>query len=87
MSDLNAAIRYLYNEKRRIYSNRQIPLDELQLLVFSTYCCANLTEGKASEMLCVDRITFRDMFAKWLDEDPYMRKLNELVTGEKYDCN
>lgn len=79
---MNELIKQLQDEKRRIYSNRQIPIDELQLLVFSTYCVSQISEGKACEMLCIDRITFREMFANWLDEHNNMIEVMDVAINK-----
>jgi hypothetical protein len=67
--DLLEALR---KEKERLAKNHQVPVDELRTLVFTTYSCGMMTEGRAMQLLCTNRLDFRDEWQKWLKDHPDM---------------
>jgi hypothetical protein len=52
--------------------NQQVPVDELRVLVFTGYSCGMVTEGRACELLCMDRLDFRKEWFQWLEGNATM---------------
>lgn len=62
----------IQKEKARLAHNQQVPIDELRQLVFVSYACSMITEGRCCELLCIDRLQFRDEWQKWSEENVRM---------------
>jgi hypothetical protein len=59
-------------ERERLAQNQQVSVDELRILVFTSYSCGTVTEGRACELLCMDRLEFRKEWLQWLDGNATM---------------
>ncbi|QBQ73123.1 hypothetical protein kac65v151_gp093 [Nodularia phage vB_NspS-kac65v151] len=75
-------------ERSRLAQNQHVPVDALKVLVFTTYTCGQISEGKACELLNVGRLAFRDIRCKWLDSTPKMQTIwdnQEYIGGSEND--
>lgn len=52
-------------ERKLLVGISQIPYDELQKLVFCTYNCGEITEGRAMQILNVDKQEFETLLDGW----------------------
>jgi len=62
-------------ERERLAQNQQVPVDELRVLVFTSYSCGMVTEGRASQLLSMDRLEFRKVWREWLEVNPKMMNI------------
>lgn len=51
-------------ERKRLAENMQVPVSDLTKLVFCAYNHGEISEGKAAQLLNVDRLKFRELFQK-----------------------
>lgn len=75
MSENKKLIEAINNERKRLYDNKQVPIDELRLLVFVAYACSEISSGKVCEMLSIDLLEFREQWISWVAENPKMQAI------------
>lgn len=79
MTDLSEGrklIKAIEQERKRLYQNQQVPIDELRRLVFVTYACSEISIGKASELLCIDLLEFRKQWNEWIVTNPRLQQIH-----------
>ena len=68
-------------ERERLAQNQHVPVDEVRGLVFTSYSCGMVTEGRASQLLCMDRLEFRQELYKWLGENDRISTILNAVSA------
>ncbi len=61
-------VRLWGKERRQLAKNSRVDKDTLELLVCCTHHLAEITEGRAAEILGLFRLEFRSLYVKWEEE-------------------
>jgi hypothetical protein len=72
MENSKGLLEALQLEKERLAKNHQVPVDELRNLVFTTYSCGMINEGRAVQLLYTNRLDFRWESRDWVKHHPDM---------------
>lgn len=84
LSESKKLIAAIQAEKQRLAQNQFVPIDELRRLVFVSYACSMVSEGRGAELLCLDILSFRQQWQEWAALHPRML---EIFNSIPYDLD
>ncbi|MBD2570018.1 hypothetical protein [Anabaena lutea] len=77
MNESKGLLESIRKERERLAQNNQVPVDDLRILVFTSFSCNMISEGRACQLLCTNRIDFRLEWLQWLESHPHMEKISD----------